>query len=109
MRKSRMNPLTLWKLKKYCDEHELDPQEIDDTLNYWENLEHLKALVGDYGPDIDRWLPELDRYLEEQRTNFLKYYIYAAKMGETKSADVGPPIKSVGGFSLTAYVARERI
>ena len=68
-------------------------------------LEHLKSLVYDYGPDMDRWLPELDRYLAEQRKNFLRYYIYATKMGETKSADVGPPIKSAGaGFSLATYI-----
>ena len=100
-----MNPLILWMLKKYCDEHELDPQEIDYTLTYAENMEHLKSLVYDYGPDMDRWLPELDRYLAEQRKNFLRYYIYATKMGETKSADVGPPIKSAGaGFSLATYI-----
>ncbi|MBA7695864.1 hypothetical protein ES703_104504 [subsurface metagenome] len=91
-------------LKRFCDEHELDYQEIDDTLTYGENMEHLKPLVGDYGPDMDRWSAEFDRFLEEERINFLKRYIYATKIGETKTSDVGPPIEPTGGFSLAAYI-----
>jgi len=100
-----MNPLILWRLKKFCDEHELDYQEIDDTLNYWENLEHLKSLVPDTELDMeDRWRAEIERYMDYRTEHFLQYYIDAARRGETKSKDVGPPIKSAGGFSLAAYI-----
>ena len=99
-----MNPLILWRLKKYCQEHNLDPEHIDQSLSHEENMEYFRELTRDFGPDIERFLPELDRYLEDQRKNFLQHYIYATKMGETKSADVGPPIRSATGFSLAAYI-----
>ena len=89
-----MNPLILWRLKKYCTEHQLDQEEIDYTLSYEENMEHLRELARDFGPDMDRWLPELDAYLEDQRKNFLHYYMLAAKRGETIPVNMGPPVKS---------------
>ena len=102
-----MNPLILWRLKRFCDEHELDYQEIDNTLTYWENKEHLKSLTpevldaSNYTKEHrDRWRAEEIRYRAE---HFLHYYIMAARMGETKSKDVGPPIESAG-FSLAAYI-----
>ena len=78
-----MNPLVLWRLKKYCEEHEIDPEQIDHTLSEEENMICLRELVRDFGPDIDRFLPELDAYLEDQRKNFLTYYIAATRRGET--------------------------
>lgn len=99
-----MNPLILWKLKKYCTKHQLDSEHIDQSLSYEENMEYLRELTRDFGPDIDRFLPELDQYLEDQRKTFLKRYIYATKIGETKTVDVGSPIEPTGGFSLAAYI-----
>ena len=96
----------LWMLKRFCDEHDLDPQEIDDTLTYWENKEHLKSLLAYVDPgsnhwrDVDLWRAEEERYRAE---HFLHYYIMCARAGETKPKDVGPPIESTG-FSLTAYI-----
>jgi len=105
-----MNPLILWRLKKFCDEHELDPQEIDTTLTYWEALAHLKSLTPrcsgaeDYDrEDMLRWRAEEERYRME---HFLQSYIMAALAGETKAADVGPPIEYATGFSLAAYIRR---
>ena len=99
-----MNPLILWRLKKYCTKHELDPEQIDYTLSYEENLIQLKELARDFGPDIDRWLPELDKYFAEREKNFLYYYMDAAQRGETESDDVGPPVEADTGFSLAAYI-----
>lgn len=99
-----MNPLILWRLKKYCTAHELDPAEIDRSLSHEENMEHLQELSRDFGPGIDRWLPELDKYFAEREKNFLYYYMVAALRGETESDDVGPPIESDTGFSLAAFI-----
>lgn len=101
-----MKKLILWRLKKFCDEHELDYQEIDDQLNYWENLEHLKTLTKDTPPDMNLWKAAELQFQQYYREHFLQYYVDAVKMGETKSADVGPPIESAGGFSLATYIAR---
>lgn len=111
-----MNPLILWMLKKFCDKHELDLQEIDDTLTYDENKEHLKSLLPYVDPgsnqwrDVDLWRAEEEMDLqraEEERymaEHFLQYYIMCVRAGETKSTDVGPQIKSATGFSLVAYI-----
>jgi len=76
-----MNPLILWRLKKYCTAHELDPEEIDRSLSHEENMDHLRELARDFGPDIDRWLPELDKFFEEQEKNFLYRFIEASNRG----------------------------
>ena len=110
-----MNPLMLWRLKKFCDEHELDDQEIDDQLTYWENKEYLKTLVTDVNVELNYnvWRAEEKRYNVEARRyhadNFLKYYLHAVKMGETKSADVGPPIPPIrrDAFSLKAFTQKK--
>lgn len=114
--KSKMNPLVLWMLKRFCDKHELDPQEIDDTLTYQENKEQLKSLLPYVDPGsndwrgVDLWRAEEEVALcraEEQRyrsEHFLHYYIMCVLAGETVSEDVGPvPVKSTG-FSLAAYI-----
>jgi len=41
-----LNSLQKWHLEQYCLRHNLDPQEIDNSLTYEENLNHLKELTG---------------------------------------------------------------
>jgi len=41
----KMNPLALWRLKQFCEQHELDVQEIDNTLSYAENKHHLQGFI----------------------------------------------------------------
>ena len=90
-----MNPLILWRLKKYCDEHELDYQELDNTLTYWENMEHLKSLTPDTELDLEhRWKAEIDRFIDYSTEHFLQYYIDAAKRGQTLPVNMGPPVMS---------------
>jgi len=110
-----MNPLILWRLKKFCDEHELDYQEIDDQLTYWENLEYLKTLTTDTTVNMNLWSfkeknveGEL-HFLQYHRDHFLEYYLHAVKMGDTKSADVGPPIPPIrrDAFSLKAFTQKK--
>ena len=118
-----MNSLVLWRLKKFCNTHELDHQEIDNQLTYWENLTHLKTLTttpdmngreveaSEIAPFIavpskelkDRWRAQEERY----NADYIILHYLHAKKGETKSVDMGPPIESAGGFSLTTYIQRE--
>lgn len=48
----KMRELEFIHLRKLCDKHGIDYQEIDDTLTYWENKDHLQQfrLAGD---DVD--------------------------------------------------------
>jgi len=102
-----LNALELWHLKRFCDEHGLDYAEIDGTLTYWENKEHLKSLIIDDEPDLNRWRAEMERYTDYRREHFLQYYIDATRRGETRSKDVGP-ISTGSGFSLAAYIRRQK-
>jgi len=40
-----LNGLEKYLLKKYCRKYGLDSQEVDSTLTYWENIQHLRSLV----------------------------------------------------------------
>ena len=40
-----MNALEQWRLKSFCKQHEIDYQEIDDSINYYENMKHLNEFV----------------------------------------------------------------
>ena len=97
-----MNALERWMLKRFCDEHELDYQEIDDTLTYYENKQHLCSLVmGPLFPDTDfhMWRSQMERY---QKEHILEYYVSATMDGETKSDEVGKPYYP--RFSLATYL-----
>ena len=78
-----------------CDEHDLDYQEIDRTLNYYENRGHLEALAHLAGQDTRG-----GQYMEE---HVLEDYIMAQLTGETESEDTAP-IPDETGFSLAQWV-----
>jgi hypothetical protein len=40
-----LNGLEKYLLKKYCRKYDLDTQEIDSTLTYWENFQHLRDMM----------------------------------------------------------------
>ena len=40
-----MNHLTLWYLKRFCERHEIDVHEIDNTLSHGENKSHLEGFL----------------------------------------------------------------
>ena len=100
----KLNPLLLHRLKAFCDEHRLDHQEIDDSLTYWENMDHLQTLVTDTDLDMRMVKAAELQFQQYYRDHILWYYINAVEMGETTSPDVGPPVNAV--FSLAAYAQR---
>ena len=97
-----LNALERWLLKRFCDKHGLDFQEIDSTLTYYENKQHLCSLVmGPLFPDVNLrvWRSQMERY---QREHILEYYVSATLDGETKSDEVGKPYYP--RFSLAMYI-----
>jgi len=112
----------LWLLKKYCRRYGIDIQEIDLTLTYWENKEHLQSIFmaehspsdGAYGPlEVDRgclskwesreaeWESQMAEYLSEHS---LEDYIAHVEAGWTISEEVGEPYSGPGLFSLSLFV-----
>ena len=114
-----MYPLELWLLKRLCDRYGLDYQEIDDTLTYYENKEHLQSLVWGarlrvYGPlETDRsgflqwenkeaeWTAQMAQYLAE---HLLEEYIAYRDAGWTVSEEVGEPLRYFPRFSLEEFI-----
>lgn len=108
-----MRPLELWLLKRLCDKYGLDYQEIDSTLTYYENKEHLESLIfpPDYGSltvDKSGWERSLDKWEAHQewflQTHFLYYYIACIEAGWTISKEVGAPLPHFPHFSLVEYI-----
>lgn len=109
-----MRPLELWHLKRFCDKHGIDYQEIDNTLTYWENKEHLKSFrlppklfdagVLDDWADVLKEEQERMAELQEQymKEHFLCYYITCRIAGETRSKDTGEVSSAPQMFSLKA-------
>lgn len=66
-----LKPLQLWYLRNFCDQHNIDYQEIDDSLTYSENMEHLNELAGfELDGQMEQWQSQEEFYdsvsLEEQ-------------------------------------------
>ena len=99
-----MIALQLWHLRRFCDKHNLDYQEIDDTLTYSENKDHLISLVPNFDSEAPfQRLPEWESAEEQyMKQHILSYYIMCIVDGETTSKEVGAPMEP--RFSLAAYI-----
>lgn len=99
-----MNNLELRHLKRLCDKFGIDYQEIDNTLTYDENKQHLRFLIRMLSQTLDVF--ELERMAELQKQymeeHFLCYYITCRIAGETRSEDVGEVSSEPQMFSLKA-------
>jgi len=47
-----LNPLEKWRLKRFCQQHGLDLHEVDDSINYSENIKHLEQFVQKSPEDL---------------------------------------------------------
>lgn len=100
-----LKALELHLLKRLCDKHGLDYQEIDNNITYWENKAHLLdfiwkrsgPLVAEYGR-AEKSAEE--RYMKEHA---LSHYILCGMDGETNSDEVGGPMVEYQ-FSLRDYI-----
>jgi hypothetical protein len=97
--------LEVWLLKRFCDKHDIDYAEIDDSLEYWEAKEELQKRFNAYSPEerMKAWESRLEQYTTE---NFLSDYIMAALSGETVSHKIGAPKTEKLEFSLAEYSKR---
>lgn len=94
-----MNALELWTLKKLCKKHELDYQEIDNSLTYSENKQHLLSLVTDKEVDGRALRSQEAQYMKE---HILSHYVVCKMEGTTKSEEVGEPYYP--RFSLERFI-----
>ena len=105
-RRKVLHDLQYYQLLRYCQKWGLDPAEIDQSINYAENKEHLKEIVKMLQQSLDMF--EIERMGEEAEHYYkehpLEVYMASEMYGDTKSAEVGEPDKSPSTFSLKAYV-----
>jgi hypothetical protein len=75
-----LHALEIRHLLRCCEKYDLDSQEIDPSLTYWENKRHLVSLV--YGSSSDaEWDSRLEQFKDE---HLLSDYIMATLEGETQ-------------------------
>jgi len=96
--------LQLRHLKRYCDKYGIDYQEVDSSLTYHENKEHLRGLVQMLMRSLDTF--EMERMAELQK-QYIKehpilHYLACQMAGETTSTDIGPHMEE--HFSLRGWV-----
>lgn len=99
-----MRALELHLLKRLCDKHGLDYQEIDSNVTYWENKAHLLGLIQQRSGSL---VTEFDRAAESAEERYMKehalsHYILCKMDGETESEEVGPVWQH--RFSLRDYI-----
>jgi len=73
--KTRMTHIERMHLLATCKKFELDPQEIDNTLNYYENKKHLQELASEKGfseaeitsgeQEQEEWVSQFKSYLNQ--------------------------------------------
>jgi len=105
-----MNNLELRHLKRYCDEYGIDYQEIDDTLTYWENKQHLRTIARMLSQSLDEF--ELRRMEELQKQymkeHLLSYYLLCQLDGQTRSRETGEIPSHYPRFSLETFIQQTR-
>jgi len=100
-----LNNLEFRHLKRLCDKYGIDYYEIDSTLTYHENKEHIQSLIRMISRSLDTF--EIERMAELQKQymkeHFVSYYLACQMTGETTSTDTGSPLEE-HQFSLRDYI-----
>lgn len=52
----------MYRLRKFCQQNQIDPQEIDRSLSYDENMKHLESLIASLPPDLAEWDSQTEYY-----------------------------------------------
>jgi len=104
-----LRALELWHLKKLCDKYDIDHQEIDDTLTYWENKRHLLSLkierMAPLDAELRTWESMEEEYMNE---HILSYYVMCLLDGATTSEEKGETPPHYPRFSLETYIQQTR-
>lgn len=94
-----LNGLELYLLKKYCCKYGLDYQEVDSSITYWENIQHLKSLVKMLCNSLDTF--EIARMEELQEEYVLKHPLeYFMSYRDPRKTKVQPVDSTSAEFSL---------
>ena len=105
-----MNNLELRHLIRYCKKYEMDLQEIDNSLTYHENKEHLRELMQMIARTLDVF--EMERMAEMQnqymKEHFISFYLACQMAGETKSTKTGQ-VPSDHKFSLKLFTEQQSL
>ena len=114
-----MKGLETYLLKKYCRKYGLDYQEVDSSLTYWENHQHLRSLVKMLCSSLDTFeIARMEDLQEEYVLNHpLEYFMSYRDPRERKAkvqADSTPAEFSLRqmaavshGFSLKALLLEQ--
>jgi len=106
-----LNNLEFRHLKRFCDKYGIDYYEIDNTLTYRENKEHLRSLAHMLTQTLDMfeieqlgvWRQMAEMQKQYMSEHFLSYYLAWQMAGETTATDIGPPVEPYQ-FSLKDYI-----
>jgi len=63
-----LNPLEIFNLHKFCRKHGIDTQEIDYSLTYDENMDHLRSFVVEFWDELSiRQAESMEEWFYEQQ------------------------------------------
>ena len=78
---------------------------MDNTLTYYENMEHLRSIAQMLTRSLDTF--EIERMAELQKQymkeHFVSYYLACQMAGETTSTAIASPLEE-HQFSLREYI-----
>jgi len=61
-----LNALEKWRLKLFCEKHEIDIHELDDSINYYENMKHLNEFVSKTPEDLAKEYGKILNIMEKE-------------------------------------------
>jgi hypothetical protein len=113
-----LNGLEQYLLKKYCRKYGLDYQEVDSSITYWENFQHLKGLVNMLCNTLDGFeIARMEELQEEYVLNHPLEYFMSYRNPRKRKAKVQTDstpaefslrqMKAINhGFSLKTLIAQ---
>jgi predicted RNase H-like nuclease (RuvC/YqgF family) len=101
-----MTSLELRHLERFCQKYDIDTQEIDNSLTYYENLQHLKELAKMLNPscelaEIEQLTAQHEEFMSEHAlTNYASYVFGDKTTAEIKAEQQQQRVSGPRQFSL---------
>jgi len=104
-----LNGLEQYHLKKYCRKYGLDYQEIDNTLTYWENMQHLRGLVKMLCGSLDTFeMARMEDLQEEYILNHPIEFFMSYRNPRKHKAKVQPVVSHESLMTMKALLLQTR-